>query len=433
MYAVKQPTTASLKSNVAVDRRVTGSGTYIKVRKASVLGSGSRVNGHGSVRAVISGGDKAVEASTPVQSKDVTGSLVPSSSEGIQVKAVVTIRKKMKEKITEKIEDQWEFFVNGIGQGIMIQLISDQVDPVTNSGKSVQSAVRGWLPRPLPSDYAHIVEYAADFTVPSDFGSPGAILITNLQGKEFYLLEIVIHDPLSESRIEKPHPVYVPRDETFEEIKQNTFSAGRLKALLHNLLPSLAATLSSSDIPFKAFSDIDDLYNDGVLIKEEEQKEGKILFLGSMVKEVLTVGERWLKYEIPAVIKRDRFAWLRDNEFARQTLAGVNPVNIEILKAIEDKRLFILDYHDIFMPFIEKMNSLPGRKAYASRTVFFFTPTGIMRPIAIELSLPPTSSSPHSKHVYTHGHHATTHWIWKLAKAHVCSNDAGIHQLVNHW
>ncbi|CAL8993828.1 unnamed protein product [Prunus brigantina] len=579
MYAVKQPTTASLKSNFAVDRRVTGSGSYIKVRKASVLGSGSRVNGHGFVRAVISGGDKAVEASTPVQSKDVTGSLVPSSSGGIQVKAVVTIRKKMKEKITEKIEDQWEFFVNGIGQGIMIQLISDQVDPVTNSGKSVQSAVRGWLPRPLPSDYAHIVEYAADFTVPSDFGSPGAILITNLQGKEFYLLEIVIHgfdegpvffpantwihsrkdnpesriifknqaylpsqtpaglkdlrredllsirgngkgrrkehdriydydvynelgnsdkdqelarpviggeerpyprrcrtgrpptksDPLSESRIEKPHPVYVPRDETFEEIKQNTFSAGRLKALLHNLLPSLAATLSSSDIPFKAFSDIDDLYNDGVLIKEEEQKEGKKLFLGSMVKEVLTVGERWLKYEIPAVIKRDRFAWLRDNEFARQTLAGVNPVNIEILKefpiiskldpavygppesaitkelieqelngisvekAIEDKRLFILDYHDIFMPFIEKMNSLPGRKAYASRTVFFFTPTGIMRPIAIELSLPPTSSSPHSKHVYTHGHHATTHWIWKLAKAHVCSNDAGIHQLVNHW
>ena len=47
--------------------------------------------------------------------------------------------------------------------------------------------------------------------------------------------------------------MYVPRDETFEEIKQKTFSAGRLKALLHNLIPSIAATLSSLDIPFQCF------------------------------------------------------------------------------------------------------------------------------------------------------------------------------------
>ncbi|KAK7390565.1 hypothetical protein VNO78_25874 [Psophocarpus tetragonolobus] len=50
------------------------------------------------------------------------------------------------------------------------------------------------------------------------------------------------------------------RDETFEEIKQDTFSTGRLKALFYNLLPSLAATLSSSNIPFKCFSDIEKLY-----------------------------------------------------------------------------------------------------------------------------------------------------------------------------
>jgi lipoxygenase len=111
-------------------------------------------------------------------------------------------------------------------------------------------------------------------------------------------------DPLSETRIEKPHPVYVPRDETFEEIKQNTFSAGRLKAVLHNLIPSIAATLSSSDISFKCFSDIDKLYNDGFILKEDEHKDlVENRYVGKMVKEVMSIGQRLLKYETPAIIK----------------------------------------------------------------------------------------------------------------------------------
>jgi lipoxygenase len=104
-----------------------------------------------------------------------------------------------------------------------------------------------------------------------------------------------------------------------------------------------------------------------------------------------------------------------------------------MIQATEENRLFILDHHDMLLPFMEKMNSLPGRKAYASRTVFFHDRANMLRPIAIELSLPQSTSSPGEKRVYTHGHDATTHWIWKLAKAHVCSNDAGVHQLVNHW
>ncbi|XP_065876600.1 lipoxygenase 6, chloroplastic [Euphorbia lathyris] len=572
MYGLKQ--VSNLNPEIAFRRSqpVAGkNGFYRRTTRLPV----TRVGYGGSVRirAVISSDDKIVES--------VNGGLpavvVSSSDEVIEVRAVITIRKKIKEKVNEKIEDQWEYFVNGIGQGILIQLISEDVDPVTGSGKSIESSVRGWLPK--PSSHAHLVEYAADFTVPYDFGNPGAVLITNPHGKEFYLVEIVIHgfdgspfffpantwihsqkdnpesriifrnqpylpsqtppgirdlrredllsirgngkgkrkvhdriydyapyndlgnpdkdgdlarpvfggnkewpypmrcrtgrpptkkEPLSESRIEKPHPLYVPRDETFDEIKQNTFSAGRLKALLHNLIPSIAAALSSSDIPFACFSDIDKLYNDGLLLKLEEHKPIHPI-VGNIMNQVKSVGERLLKYEMPTVIKRDRFAWLRDNEFARQSLAGVNPVNIEILKefpivskldpavygppesaltkdiierdlngmsveqAMAEKRLFILDYHDMLLPFMEKMNSLPGRKAYASRTVFFHNRAGMLRPIAIELSLPPKPSRPRNKNVYTHGHDATTHWIWKLAKAHVCSNDAGVHQLVNHW
>lgn len=53
--------------------------------------------------------------------------------------------------------------------------------------------MRGWLPKPVTSSNVNIFQYEANFGVPSDFGNPGAILITNLHGKEFYLLEIVVH------------------------------------------------------------------------------------------------------------------------------------------------------------------------------------------------------------------------------------------------
>lgn len=128
MYALTQPL-VPFKSSLAGGRR--SAGKFIKLREAHVPGFGSRPNGLGSVRAVISGGDKAAveeEASTSsLQSKEISGG--SASSSPIQVKAVVTIRKKSKEKVTEKIEDQWEFFINGIGQGILIQLVSEEIDP----------------------------------------------------------------------------------------------------------------------------------------------------------------------------------------------------------------------------------------------------------------------------------------------------------------
>nr|XP_019708492.1 lipoxygenase 6, chloroplastic isoform X2 [Elaeis guineensis] len=530
------------------------------------------------VQAVLSRDGKSV---SPLPSQSVAPGgpqRPPSPAEAIDVRVVLTVRNKLKEKLVDKIENRWEYFINGIGQGIVVQLVSEEIDPATKSGKrSAEAAVRGWLPK--PSNHPSIFEYAANLTVQPGFGRPGAIIITNRQNKEFYLMEIVVHsgadgtilfpanswihscnvnpqsrvifsnraylplqtpaglkdlrqdvlvsrcgngkgerkkfdviydyapyndlgnpdkdvdlarpvlggeerpyprrcrtgrppmksDPGAESRVEKPHPVYVPRDETFEEVKQSTFSSGALKALFHNLIPALRAALSSSDTHFGCFSDIDRLYKDGVLLKHEVHEITEGLMLPSMLKGLVNMGERLMKYDLPSIISRDRFSWLRDNEFARQTLAGVNPVDIQRLRefpilskldpavygspesaitkeclehelngmsleeAIENHRLFMLDYHDLLLPYVKKINSLKGRKTYASRTIFFHTRNGILRPIAIELSLPPTPSSPSWKRVYTHGHDATTSWIWKLAKAHVCANDAGVHQLVNHW
>ncbi|CAA7405161.1 unnamed protein product [Spirodela intermedia] len=532
-----------------------------------------------SVVAVIGNDEKSVGT---VPSRQTVGSrrqpeLASPPRQTIEVRAVVTIRKKMKKNINERVVEHWDSFVHGIGRGILIQLVSEEVDPATGSGKkSTETAVGGWLPR--PSEKPYFIEYTADFSLPADFGRPGAILVGNVHFKEVFLTDIVVHgfsdgpiffpahtwiqpqtldpnrriifsnqaylpsqtpdglkdlrqddlvslrgngkgerkkhervydyalyndlgnpdknedltrpvlggkerpyprrcrtgrppmksDPLYESRVEKPNPVYVPRDETFEEMKEATFSAGKIKALLHNLIPLMTSVLSRTDNHFGCFSEIDDLYKVGVSLNPPEDQSTRKGRLSGFLKNIMNMQEP-LKYDLPSIISRDRFCWLRDSEFARQTVAGVSPVNIQRLRgfpilskldpdvygppesaitreiveneldgmtvdqAIEEKRLFILDYHDILLPFIKRMNALKDRKAYASRTILFNTSAGILKPIVIELSLPPTPSSPRRKKVYTHGHDATKQWIWRLAKAHVCSNDAGVHQLVNHW
>ena len=93
----------------------------------------------------------------------------------------------------------------------------------------------------------------------------------------------------------------------------------------------------------------------------------------------------------------------------------------------------MLDYHDIYLPFLDRINAQDGRKSYATRTVFFLTSLGTLKPVAIELRLPPGSAPSRSHRVMTPPQDATTTWLWQMAKAHVCSNDAGVHQLVNHW
>ncbi|KAM1689246.1 hypothetical protein PS1_037051 [Malus domestica] len=87
----------------------------------------------------------------------------------------------------------------------------------------------------------------------------------------------------------------------------------------------------------------------------------------------------------------------------------------------------------MFLPFLNQINNLDDRKAYGTRAIFFLTSLGTLKPIAIELSLPPTKSGSASKQVFTPPVDTTTNWLWQLGKAHVCSNDVGAHQLIHHW
>ncbi|KAM1158118.1 hypothetical protein FF1_028651 [Malus domestica] len=274
-------------------------------------------------------------------------------------------------------------------------------------------------------------------------------------------------DPLSEQRSSS---VYVPRDEAFADVKQLTFSTKTLKSVLHALLPSLETALLDPDLGFPYFTAIDSLYNEGVTLPKPKTGGFFQTIIPRLVKTIIDGGDDLLLFETPEIIDRDKFAWFRDEEFSRQTLAGLNPYSIELVtewplksklnpeiygppeslittelvekeikgcmtvnEALERKKMFILDYHDLLMPYVNKVREIEGTTLYGSRTLFFLTADGTLRPVAIELTRPPVGDKPQWKQVFTPTWDATGCWLWRLAKAHVLAHDAGYHQLVVHW
>ncbi|CAN6277851.1 unnamed protein product [Urochloa humidicola] len=277
-------------------------------------------------------------------------------------------------------------------------------------------------------------------------------------------------DPLMEQRKKAGGHNYVPRDEWFSEVKQLTFGATTLRSGLHALLPALQPLLIKKELRFPHFPAIDDLYSDGIELPPQTGMDAIRTAVPRMVKLVEDTTDHVLRFEVPEMIERDRFSWFKDEEFARQTLAGLNPLCIQLLtefpitskldpavygpaesaltkevledqmksnltveEAIAAKRLFILDYHDVFLPYVHKVREQPDRTLYGSRTVFFLTDKGTLMPLAIELTRPKSPTKPQWKQVFTHGPDATDAWLWKLAKAHVLTHDTGYHQLVSHW
>ncbi|KAK7849536.1 linoleate 13s-lipoxygenase 2-1 [Quercus suber] len=212
--------------------------------------------------------------------------------------------------------------------------------------------------------------------------------------------------PLSEQRSSS---VYVPRDEAFSEVKQLTFSAKTLKSVMHALLPQLEISLLDPHLGFPHFTAIDSLFCEGLTLPKPTNA-------GFFQDE-------------------EFFAWFRDEEFSRQTLAGLNPCSIQLVtdwpmkskldpkiygpletlittelveqeirgimtvnEALKSKRLLVLDYHDLLLPYVNKVREVEGTTLYGSRALVFLTKDGTLRPVAIELARPPTGDKPQWKY-----------------------------------
>ncbi|KAH0726824.1 hypothetical protein KY284_002689 [Solanum tuberosum] len=282
-------------------------------------------------------------------------------------------------------------------------------------------------------------------------------------------------DPNCESRIPlfMSLDVYVPRDERFGHLEMSDFLTFYLKSIVQSLLPAFKALFDNTPNEFDSFEDVLKLYEGGIKFPQ-----GPLLkdINDSIPLEILkdifhSDGEGLFKFPTPQVIQEDKTAWRTDEEFGREMLAGINPVLITRLQEfppksnldpniygnqnstitreqIEDKldgltvdeaikanMLFILNHHDIVMPYLRRINTTTNTETYASRTLLFLQDNGTLKPLAIELSLPHPDGDQFGtvSKVYTPSDQGVEGSIWQLAKAYAVVNDSGIHELISHW
>ncbi|KAL1197543.1 Linoleate 9S-lipoxygenase 5 [Cardamine amara subsp. amara] len=280
-------------------------------------------------------------------------------------------------------------------------------------------------------------------------------------------------DPNSESRLALLNlNIYVPRDERFSHVKFSDFLAYALKSVTQVIVPEIASVCDKTINEFDSFEDVFHLY-DGSIKLANGQTISKLrdVIPWEMFRELVrNDGERFLKFPLPDVLKESRSAWRTDEEFAREMLAGLNPVVISRLQefppksnldsakygnqhssirdehiephmnglsvheALELKKLYILDHHDALMPYLTRINST-NTKTYATRTLLLLQEDGTLKPLAIELSLPHAQGESHGSvsKVFTPSENGVEGSVWELAKAYAAVNDSGYHQLISHW
>ncbi|KAF4353910.1 hypothetical protein F8388_007414 [Cannabis sativa] len=374
-----------------------------------------------------------------------------------------------------------------LGQRVSLQLISSVQTHTGNELKGKlgkESYLENWTNiLTLFPLLAGESAYSVHFELEEGFGVPEAFVINNNHTTEFFLKSLTLEDVPDQGQTYLPHQTpapliwyreqelvylrgngtgerkdgdriydydfyndldpnsesrdidllnlnfYIPRDERFGHLKMSDFLVNTLKSVALIIKPAIESLFDRTPAEFDSFKDVLSLYEE------------------------------------------DKAAWMTDEEFGREMLAGVNPVVIRRLQefpptskldpsiygnqtsniteshiinnldglsvneALEQNKLYILDHHDSFMPFVRRVNDTTSSKIYATRTLLFLTNDGTLKPLAIELSLPHPNGDALGavSKICTPAEQGVESTIWQLAKAYVTVNDYGHHQLVSHW
>lgn len=103
-------------------------------------------------------------------------------------------------------------------------------------------------------------------------------------------------------------------------------------------------------------------------------------------------------------------------------------------QAVSKKKLYVADYHDSFLPFLEDINKQDHARSYATRALFFLSKENTLKVLALELALPPkTPGGPLNSRVFLPPTGTSkVDYVWEAAKAHVSNNDISAHQVFSH-
>ncbi|KAM0855220.1 hypothetical protein ACQ4PT_049929 [Festuca glaucescens] len=507
MIRLKQPLLLSAQSgNVASPLFATAAATSSQQRRASRAGGRVRT-----CRISCASTEEAIGVSTSVTTKD----------RNLTVTAIVTAQKPTSVYVSRGLDDLQDLF----GKTLLLELVSSELDPRTGRERE---KVKGFAHMTLKDG-----TYEAKMSVPESFGPVGAVMVENEHHREMFIKNIklitggdestaITFDVASwvHSKFDNPEPrvfftikSYLPsqtprgiealRKKELETLRGDGQGERKFHERIYDYdtyndlgdpdknIDHKRPVIGGKEHPYPrdaapvapkpsstrrrrrgAHRSIDALYSDGIPLPVDGSTSFNIIndVIPRVVQMIEDTTDHVLRFEVPHMVERDRFSWFRDEEFARQTLAGLNPICIRLLtefpivskldpevygppesaltkellekmmnglmtveEALEKKRLYMLDYHDVFLPYVHKVRELPDTTLYGSRTIFFLGNEGTLMPLAIELTRPQSPTKPQWKCAFTHGPDATESWLWKLAKAHVLTHDTGYHQLVSHW
>ncbi|BFG20101.1 hypothetical protein CerSpe_063760 [Prunus speciosa] len=442
-----------------------------------------------------------------------TTTITSTENKAVSVKAVVTVQVTAGGFLSSIVTRPLDEITDLLGKTLLLDLVSAELDPKTGLEKD---RIKGYARKASHNDEEVI--YESSFNIPASFGEVGAIEVENEHHKEIFIKTIDLQGfPNGSVNVPCNSWVHAKSDNPQKRIfftnksyipSETPSGLKRLRELeLENLRGNGEGERKTSDriYDYDTYNDLgdpdgkDELARPVLGSKEHpyprrcrtgrprtqkdplsEKRSSSVYvprdeefaetIIPRLVKTITDGEDDLLLFETPEIIDRDKFAWFRDEEFSRQTLAGLNPYSIELVtewplkskldpeiygppeslittelvekeikgcmtvdEALKRKKMFILDYHDLYMPYVNKVREIEGTTLYGSRTLLFLTEDGTLRPVAIELTRPPVGDKPQWKQVFTPTWDATGCWLWRLAKAHVCAHDAGYHQLVIHW